>query len=46
VLLNLVVNAFEAMRGTAAAERRLIIRSERESDGRVAVTCSISAATT
>jgi len=37
VLLNLVVNAFEAMRETPAAERRIIIRSERESDGRVRV---------
>lgn len=37
MLLNLVVNAFEAMRETAAEERRLIIRSERESDGRVRV---------
>jgi two-component system, LuxR family, sensor kinase FixL len=37
VLLNLVVNAFEAMRETPAAERRVIIRSERESDGRVCV---------
>jgi two-component system sensor kinase FixL len=37
VLLNLVVNAFEAMRETPVAERRVIIRSERESDGRVRV---------
>ena len=37
VLLNLVVNAFEAMRETPAAERRMIIRSERESEGRVRV---------
>jgi two-component system sensor kinase FixL len=37
VLLNLVVNAFEAMRETPAAERHVIIRSERESDGRVCV---------
>jgi two-component system sensor kinase FixL len=37
VLLNLVVNAFEAMRETPAVERRIIIRSERESDGRVRV---------
>jgi len=37
VLLNLVVNAFEAMRETSAAERRVIIRSERESEGRVRV---------
>jgi len=37
VLLNLVVNAFEAMHETPAAERRVIIRSERESDGRVRV---------
>jgi len=35
VLLNLVVNAFEAMGETPLAERRVIIRSERESDGRV-----------
>jgi two-component system sensor kinase FixL len=37
VLLNLVVNALEAMRETPAAERRMIIRSERESDVRVRV---------
>jgi two-component system sensor kinase FixL len=37
VLLNLVVNAFEAMRETPAAERRVIIRSERDSNGRVRV---------
>jgi two-component system sensor kinase FixL len=37
VLLNLVVNAFEAMRETPVAERRVIIRSERESEGRVRV---------
>jgi PAS domain S-box-containing protein len=37
VLLNLVVNAFEAMHETPAAERRVIIRSEREPDGRVRV---------
>ena len=37
VLLTLVVNAFEAMRETPVAERRLIIRSERESEGRVRV---------
>ena len=37
VLLNLVVNAFEAMRETPTAERRVIIRSEREPDGRVRV---------
>jgi len=37
VLLNLIVNAFEAMRETPASERRVIIRSERESDGRVRV---------
>ena len=37
VLLNLVVNAFDAMRETPAPERRIIIRSERESDGRVRV---------
>jgi C4-dicarboxylate-specific signal transduction histidine kinase len=37
VLLNFVVNALEAMREKPAAERRMIIRSERESDGRVRV---------
>jgi two-component system, LuxR family, sensor kinase FixL len=37
VLLNLVVNAFEAMRETPAPERRVIIRSEGESNGRVRV---------
>jgi two-component system sensor kinase FixL len=37
VLLNLVVNAFEAMSETPATERRVIIRSERESNGRVRV---------
>ena len=37
VLLNLIVNAFEAMRETPVSERRVIIRSERESDGRVRV---------
>jgi PAS domain S-box-containing protein len=37
VLLNLVVNALEAMRETPVAERRMIIRSARESDGRVRV---------
>jgi two-component system, LuxR family, sensor kinase FixL len=37
VLLNLVVNAFEAMRETPATERRVIIRSEREKSGRVRV---------
>jgi PAS domain S-box-containing protein len=37
VLLVLVVNAFEAMRETTASERRVIIRSERESDSRVRV---------
>ena len=35
VLLNLLVNAFEAMRDTPAADRRVIIRSERETEGRV-----------
>jgi C4-dicarboxylate-specific signal transduction histidine kinase len=34
VLLNLVVNAFEAMRETPVAQRRVIIRSERESHDR------------
>ena len=37
VLLNLVVNAFEAMRDTPAAERHVIIRSEREKGDRVRV---------
>jgi two-component system sensor kinase FixL len=37
VLLNLVVNAFEAMREMPAAERRVIIRSEREPDNYVRV---------
>ena len=37
VLLNFVVNAFEAMRDTPAAERRVIIRSEREKGDRVRV---------
>jgi len=37
VLLNLVVNAFEAMREMPASKRRVIIRSERESDSRVRV---------
>jgi two-component system, LuxR family, sensor kinase FixL len=34
VLLNLVVNAFEAMGETPLAKRRVIIRSERERDSR------------
>ena len=38
VLLNLVVNAFEAMVDTPVPERRVIVRSERESDNRVRVT--------
>jgi PAS domain S-box-containing protein len=37
VLLNLIVNAFEAMGETPLGERRVIIRSERISDGRVRV---------
>jgi two-component system sensor kinase FixL len=37
VLLNLVVNALEAMRETPLVERRVIIRSERESNLRVRV---------
>jgi two-component system, LuxR family, sensor kinase FixL len=37
VLLNLVVNALDAMRETSATERRMIIRSECEPDGRVRV---------
>jgi two-component system, LuxR family, sensor kinase FixL len=37
VLLNLVVNALEAMRETPVVERRVIIRSERESNLRVRV---------
>jgi two-component system sensor kinase FixL len=35
VLLNIVINAFDAMRQTPAAERRVIIRSERESNDEV-----------
>jgi C4-dicarboxylate-specific signal transduction histidine kinase len=38
VLLNLIMNAFEAMGETPLAERRIIIRSERTSDDRVRVT--------
>ena len=37
VLLNLVMNAFEAMGETPLSERRVIVRSERISDGRVRV---------
>jgi signal transduction histidine kinase len=37
VLLNLVVNALEAMRETPVAERRVIIRSDCESNLRVRV---------
>jgi PAS domain S-box-containing protein len=37
VLLNLIVNAFDAMGETPVDERRVIIRSERESGGRVRV---------
>jgi PAS domain S-box-containing protein len=37
VLLNLIVNAFEAMREIPAVERRVIIRSQCEPDGRVRV---------
>ena len=37
VLLNLLVNGFEAMGETPLAERRVIICSEHESDGRVRV---------
>jgi C4-dicarboxylate-specific signal transduction histidine kinase len=37
VLLNLVINALEAMRETPAAQRRAIIRSERETESRVRV---------
>ena len=37
VLLNLVVNALESMGEMPPAKRRVIIRSERESDGRVCV---------
>jgi two-component system sensor kinase FixL len=35
VLLNIVINAFDAMRQTPVAERRVIIRSERQSNGEV-----------
>ena len=37
VLLNLIMNAFEAMGATPLSERRVIVRSERISDGRVRV---------
>src|SRR6516165_1916140 len=37
VLLNLIVNAFEAMRETPAPERRVVICSERETEGPVRV---------
>jgi two-component system, LuxR family, sensor kinase FixL len=37
VLLNLIMNAFEAMGETPLAERRVIVRSERISEGRVCV---------
>jgi two-component system sensor kinase FixL len=37
VLLNLIMNAFEAMGETPLADRRVIIRSECTSDGRVRV---------
>ena len=37
VLLNLIVNAFEAMRETPSVERRVIIRSQRDPDGRARV---------
>ncbi len=37
VLLNLVLNSFEAMRDTPAPERRLTIHVESEDDGRVRV---------
>jgi PAS domain S-box-containing protein len=37
VLLNLIVNAFEAMRETPVPERRVIVRSDCEFDGRVRV---------
>ncbi|MGA8655048.1 MAG: PAS domain S-box protein [Chthoniobacterales bacterium] len=37
VLVNLAVNAFEAMRETPPGKRRVIIRSERESEDRVRV---------
>jgi PAS domain S-box-containing protein len=37
VVLNLIMNAFEAMSETPPAERRVIIRSERRSHGRVRV---------
>ena len=37
VLLNLIMNAFEAMGETPPSERRVIVRSERISGGRVRV---------
>jgi signal transduction histidine kinase len=36
-VLNLIMNAFEAMGETPLSERRVIVRSERISDGRVRV---------
>jgi two-component system sensor kinase FixL len=37
VLLNIIINAFDAMRETSVPERRVIIRTECESGGRVRV---------
>jgi PAS domain S-box-containing protein len=37
VLLNIITNAFDAMREIPVAERRVVIRTECESDGRVRV---------
>jgi C4-dicarboxylate-specific signal transduction histidine kinase len=37
VLLNLILNALEAMRETPSADRRVVIRAEREAGGRVLV---------
>jgi two-component system sensor kinase FixL len=37
VLLNIVINAFDAMRQIPAAQRRVIIRSEEQSGGKVCV---------
>jgi two-component system sensor kinase FixL len=37
VLLNIVINAFDAMRQTPAAERRVIVRSERQTNDEVCV---------
>jgi two-component system sensor kinase FixL len=37
VLLNIIINAFDAMQATPVAERRVMIRTEREPEGKVRV---------